>query len=1045
MLVGISYSYSQSIEKGTGMTYTRGVPTHVPRIKFDAEINMDINTGRLYQWSPPVNQWRLMARGIDIGNFNGAPTYVPSYGQSNFVTNNQKQIYYYSGNVWTCLTCAASFVGAYNGLTRLSDSIVLGGTLDRNTTIRGVSAYPLIFDSLSTFRVTTRATLGNSYNVISSIPFLNNGITLSTENVLDPNISTSLNVRAQNESQLASRNTTKQAYFRLTPTSAYLGSGLVANPSSDKQFRIENDSFLFINMEYAPAKSNDFLVIRPDGSVFKDSSSYLQTLSLNGDTLFISGANYVILSGLSGAGNGIYGGSGTTPTITVATVDSILKFESTDSKSQIQIRTTNSLGLYGSDLLSTPDSVRLSYFDLGGDSKIILNQDGVLLKTSSPDRLIIQGADTRYAADYRSTYSDRSLIDKKYGDDFYLQEIDSFRINNDTLFISLTRDSVPEKFVVLPQSSSTDTSGYNFSFTSSNDSLFITDGAGTLFVKLPQFSGTDTSGYNLDFYISNDSIFIRDGSSTLYAVLPPQGTLYYAGPGISITGDTIINTGDTSIVNEGKLGVSNYISNTAKIISNTPVGSGVIISGGTGIQVSVMQSSLDSGEIRISNNATLRVLSGSPTTSIVETNSDVGKGIVFEAGAGITLTEKAGILGGDTIKIESIAGLDTSGYNTSFIRSNDTLYLTDGNGTLFTVLPSGGITTLSGEVNGLTTATKVDTVSRIFFKSTGGGIDSTYKLTYNPAEYTLNFGMGVGNASYQMGQEMYYPPVINKTAVTIKNGQPVMIDTLVPIQGDKLRVIPAVGTNFPAHYVVGVATHDILPDGEGLVSWFGYVRDVKESDVAATGVTLDIGDILYISTEAGKYTDTEPPAPLLNSTIAIVVRKPNSNNLTLLVRPWLNENLDDLRNVNTSGITDGQSLKWNTSTKTWTPQSYIPSVGATTGQIIKWDGASWIATSYNTYQILNTTQSILPSVNQVFVNSLTSSINLTLPTCNSLADGAKFEFVKVGSDNFGAFVVPSSGQTFFDSTNSKSLFAAGNSLTCTCRWDGTTGKWIHKW
>jgi hypothetical protein len=812
ILLGVSNSYSQAIEKGTGMTYTKGIPTHIPRIKFDAEINMDINTGRLYQWSQPVNQWRLMARGVDVGNFNGAPSYVPGYGQSTFVINNQKQIYYYFGNVWSCLTCAVGAVGAYNGLSRFSDSIVLGGTLDRSTTIRGVSTFPLIFDSLSTFRVTTRATLGNSYNVISSIPFLNNGITLSAENVLDPNISTSLNVRAQNESQLASRNSTNQAYFRLTPTSAYLGSGLVADPSSNKQFRIENDSFLFINMEYAPTKSNDFLVIRPDGSVFKDSSSYLQSLSLSGDTLFISEANYVILSGLGGAGNGIYGGSGTTPTITTATVDSILLFQSNDSKSRIQVRTTNSLETYGSDFISTPDSVRLYYFDAGSDSRITLNQNGVLLRTTGGDRLTIQGADARYAADYRSTYSDRSLIDKKYGDDFYKQ--------------NLTIDSL-------------------------------------------------VSGTNEIFRIA--------------------------------------------------------------------------------------------------------------------------------------------ISGGDTVRFQVPQG------------------------------GGGGVTTLSGEVNGLTTATKVDTVSRIFFKSTGGGIDSTYKLTYNPADYTLHFGMGLGNVSYQMGQELLYPPIINKTAAVIKTGQPVMIDQTNPIQGDKMRVVPATNIGIPPHNIIGVAGQDISPDADGLVTWFGYVKDVKEADIAATGVTLDVGDILYVSSEAGKYTDVEPAAPALNSTIAIVVRKANPNNLTLLVRPWLNENLDDLRNVNTSGITNGQSLKWNTSSQTWTPQSYIPSVGASNGQIIKWDGAAWIASNYNTYQILNTTQAILPSVNQVFVNTLTSNINLTLPTCNALSDGSRFEFVKAGSDNFSASVILSSGQTFFDNTSSKSLYALGNSLSCTCRWDGTTGKWIHKW
>jgi hypothetical protein len=73
-------------------------------------------------------------------------------------------------------------------------------------------------------------------------------------------------------------------------------------------------------------------------------------------------------------------------------------------------------------------------------------------------------------------------------------------------------------------------------------------------------------------------------------------------------------------------------------------------------------------------------------------------------------------------------------------------------------ITSGGSVTLSGEVVGPSTATKLDTVDRVIFDPTNGGADSTYKLTYNANDYTLHFGMGIGDAIYQMGQELYYPP-----------------------------------------------------------------------------------------------------------------------------------------------------------------------------------------------------------------------------------------------------------------------------------------------
>lgn len=749
ILLGVSNSYSQAIEKGTGMTYTKGVPTHIPRIKFDAEINMDINTGRLYQWSQPVNQWRLMARGVDVGNFNGAPTYVPGYGQSTFVINNQKQIYYYSGNVWSCLTCAVGAVGAYNGLSRFSDSIVLGGTLDRSTTIRGVSTFPLIFDSLSTFRVTTSATLGNSYNVISSIPFLDNGITLSAVNVLDPNISTSLNVRAQNESQLASRNDTNQAYFRLTPTSAYLGSGLIANPSSNKQFRIENDSFLFINMEYAPAESNDFLVITPDGVVFKDSTALSPTLvagqgiSISGDTIRNTGdlnaaneiqwidsfyisndtlflslsldidtTSWVILPSIAG-GNGIYGGSGTVPGATVATIDSSLLFSSQESLNQFSVSMTNPLGTFGSSMISRADSLALRYFDVASDSRVTVNSNGVLLRTQTPDRVIIQGADARYQADYRSTYGDRSLIDKKFADDTYARN--GMNIGTGSGVFAAKVDSI------LQFKSLFGSTGINIS----SDATTITFKADTTLL------------------------------ATVYDVSQVSG---FANP-MTTLGDVIYGAASGTPTR-----LAGNTTTTKQFLSQTGTGSA----------------------------------SAAPSWSAV-TKSDVGLS-----------------------NVENTALSTWSG--------------------------SSNITTLGTVTTG----------------------------TWNASTIAVNKG-GTGATSL--------------TGVLVGNGTS-----------------------------------------------------------AVTGVT------------------------------------------------------------------------------------------GTANQIIKFDGSQWIASNQNTYQLINTAQTISDAVNQVYINTLSGNTIFTLPSCTSSTNGLKYEITKMGADNFSATIRPSATQQFFGSSPEKVLYHQGNGIICTCN---GTGTWLY--
>jgi len=186
-----------------------------------------------------------------------------------------------------------------------------------------------------------------------------------------------------------------------------------------------------------------------------------------------------------------------------------------------------------------------------------------------------------------------------------------------------------------------------------------------------------------------------------------------------------------------------------------------------------------------------------------------------------------------------------------------------------------------------------------------------------------------GNAySYQGGEwrlevagdlRTVYPQVINKSGVDIKRGQPVMVDYNQIIQGDLIRILPADGSGtYAGILTMGIASTDIANNAEGFITWFGYVREVKQSDIAETGVTLNVGDILYLSgTQLGKLTNVEPTAPKLRVTMALVVRKPNANNLTILVRPSLNSDLGELNDVDLTGLNDGETIVWDSAGGKW--------------------------------------------------------------------------------------------------------------------------------
>jgi len=343
-------------------------------------------------------------------------------------------------------------------------------------------------------------------------------------------------------------------------------------------------------------------------------------------------------------------------------------------------------------------------------------------------------------------------------------------------------------------------------------------------------------------------------------------------------------------------------------------------------------------------------LSFSGATNIITLESSTGTNVRFIAGSNISLSS-----GGDSLIVNAISQGQTfsnsSTSTTHVIRlsgNGGSMTLSEGNGVVLTTMGSDTAGTvlitvdttsiaslnaladtaynirsiqLNGEVKGAFASTRVDTVKRIVFDAVNGGADSLYKLVYNAADYTLHFGMGLGNISYQMGQELFYPPIINKTGNTIYAGQLLMVDTSQIVTGDILRVIPATIGSLPDDYILGVAAHNIGHDEQGLATWFGYVREISQANIAATGITLNVGDILYPSLEAGRYTNVEPIAPNSKATIAIVVRKPSVNNITLLVRPSFTPKLGQLKDIDLSGVIDGQTIVYQSSTQKWIPGS----------------------------------------------------------------------------------------------------------------------------
>ena len=128
--------------------------------------------------------------------------------------------------------------------------------------------------------------------------------------------------------------------------------------------------------------------------------------------------------------------------------------------------------------------------------------------------------------------------------------------------------------------------------------------------------------------------------------------------------------------------------------------------------------------------------------------------------------------------------------------------------------------------------------------------------------------------------------------------------------------------SIPEITFMGLAREDIPIHTEGQVVHFGTVENVaangSASNIGVGDETWVAGDILYAHpTVAGKLTKYPPRHQLV---IALVLYA-HANQGVLLVRPTRYAHIDELHDVDTSGVVDNNLLVWNSGDETWEPGS----------------------------------------------------------------------------------------------------------------------------
>jgi len=143
---------------------------------------------------------------------------------------------------------------------------------------------------------------------------------------------------------------------------------------------------------------------------------------------------------------------------------------------------------------------------------------------------------------------------------------------------------------------------------------------------------------------------------------------------------------------------------------------------------------------------------------------------------------------------------------------------------------------------------------------------------------TLGIQM-TANVLQPVGEAQYF---YIKADSTITKGQLIMFTGAVGASG-VIRGAPATGLT-DGQYLMGIAAENIATNGFGLITSFGHVRGWNTTG-APVGETWADGDILYYNPlVAGGLTKTQPTAPNVKATVAVVVNAAPAGSGDVFVR-----------------------------------------------------------------------------------------------------------------------------------------------------------------
>jgi len=346
------------------------------------------------------------------------------------------------------------------------------------------------------------------------------------------------------------------------------------------------------------------------------------------------------------------------------------------------------------------------------------------------------------------------------------------------------------------------------------------------------------------------------GSTLILA--PVAAKRFFGGPITGVDADpTFRQIVNTDLPGSGAVtynGVSVALGSSGTITAANPyaltIGTGL---GGSGYDGSAAVTITNTGVLSFSGGTT----GLTPATSTTGAVTLAGTLAIANGGTNGSATPTAGAVAYGTGTAYAFSAAGTSGY---FLKSG-----------------GAGTPTWSNNIGGYV----VDGATPYLDFANGSAVAlAAGRLWYDGATGSWNAGMGGGNITQQIGEELF---VYGKASAAINDSPLQIVYQTGTVGGSGVITFgPTVAGITDGGLIIGVATEPIANNGFGRVTSYGIVRGITTNGTAYGEVWAD-GDTIWYNPVTGNPTNVKPTAPNLKVSVGVLIKAGNGGSGSIQV------------------------------------------------------------------------------------------------------------------------------------------------------------------